>query len=607
MNAAALNFKERPVYYPAERPGYTAWVSLFPFGGDELGLVFNEIRRGENPAFAPAPLEAVEAMNLPYRFLPVAFSTTHPNLVSEHVTLKSIDRGATWEETGRCPAPSRHAYHVGRADGRIVRMCMAGRWVNLNADSWGFYIEESMDGGSTWKRLAHLLEESCWFAHRMKRLRDGTIIAVGSIWPTFGEGAQSPQRLCPRPGQKEDCVATFFASADDGYNWTGPHYVLPLTGAHEYDFVETPDGDLLFFLSTVQSNPPARQLVHRRNGRFVNDMLMEVRRGAPTDDNPQGGFTPETIVIRPDGLIVGGRRGMPYVCSNDLGANWYEIADAPVAAYQPMMILLDDDSVLTAAHHGHDGAFGEVDMFIKTHRFTVEAELPIPTRLDLQRDLAPDGRRYVNTFTAVLTAGGKPLESRTLELCVSNIWLPQPDGSQNPVPVEASPDVRTAVTDAQGAARFVLEDKEQISDIHHAYQVMARFEPDQDDGLTACRSFALRAYAMRPARNAPAPYPVYTQHGMIMITPQTAECFPDLAAVVEHFRTPDPAGPIEKWIAAAGDEKRAREIVDFLLANHILHGDEEGVYHWCRAVHDGGSGDPYVHEVRVCEVAEYCC
>ena len=45
--ASALGFEERAVYYPKERPGYTGWVSMFPLGGDEQGLVSNEIRRGQ--------------------------------------------------------------------------------------------------------------------------------------------------------------------------------------------------------------------------------------------------------------------------------------------------------------------------------------------------------------------------------------------------------------------------------------------------------------------------------------------------------------------------------------------------------------------------------
>jgi hypothetical protein len=35
---------------------------------------------------------------------------------------------------------------------------------------------------------------------------------------------------------------------------------------------------------------------------------MEVRRGIPQDDNVQGGITPETMTMTPEGLIVGVRR-----------------------------------------------------------------------------------------------------------------------------------------------------------------------------------------------------------------------------------------------------------------------------------------------------------
>jgi hypothetical protein len=398
----------------------------------------------------------------------------------------------------------------------------------------------------------------------------------------------------------------FFASSDTGHTWSGPHYVLPRTEGHEFDFVELPDGQLLFFLSSIQSNQPARQIVRREEGRFVNDPMMDVRRGATTDEDPCGGFTPETIVVRSDGLLIGGRRGSPYVCSNDLGENWYEIEGAPPAEYQPMMVLLPDDRVLTVWHHGGDTALGEYDMFIGTHGFRVEADLPQPTRLTLERELSADGKQYVNTFRARLSAGSEPVPGRTVELRVRNTWRPQPDGRENPVSVFDSPDVRRSMTDEKGIARFELNDKAVINDLHHNYGLAATFTPGPEEHLAGSTSRTLSAYALTHRRDDTAPYPIYNVHGLLMVTPETAERFPELEKIVEHFRMPDPDAPLERWIEIVGNEKRAREIVDFLVDHHILRKDDEGMLRWYRAVHSGGPGEPYIHGVRVCDVKEYC-
>ena len=69
MYARASDFEEVVVYYSEERPGYVAWASLFQFGNGELGIAFNEIRRGRNPNFQPPTLESVEAIQVPYRVL----------------------------------------------------------------------------------------------------------------------------------------------------------------------------------------------------------------------------------------------------------------------------------------------------------------------------------------------------------------------------------------------------------------------------------------------------------------------------------------------------------------------------------------------------------
>jgi len=606
-SARAVDFEERDAYCPEVRPGYAAWVSLFHFGNGDLGVALNEIRRGENPDFSAPTVEFVEAMGSPYRVTPDLLPASNRDLLSEYVSLVSSDQGKTWRETGRCPVDTRHYWYVGFPDGRLVRVIATQHYrYKVGEERLCNVVEESCDGGSTWNELARIMEGKFFYVHKWKKLKSGAIVAVGPVVQSFGPGGARETRHSTVPGQILPNETAFLISEDGGRTWDGPHYILPGITSWEPDFVDLSDGSLLFINSTVQAGRAVRQITRKTVSGWVNDPLMEIHRGAPIDDDVQGGFTPETIAIRPDEMIVGARRGKVYSCSNDLGENWYEIDGAPKCNYQPIIECLSDGRLLTAWHLGGDTRFGEFDMVIGTHAFVVEADLPTPTKLTLERALSEDGSRYVNAFDATLTAAGAPAVGRDIEMRVKNNWLDQPDGRMNPVDVWESPDVRKAVTDERGVARFALADKDAIPDIHHGYVVAVSFTPKEADELAACKGPTRGGYPLTPSKSDPAPYPIYLNHGLVMVTPDTAKRFPDLADVVKAFNVPDPDTTVEKWIDVAGSAERAREILDFLVQNHVVAVDDAGVYHWYRSVHSGGQGEPWIHELRVCDLEEHC-
>ncbi len=608
--AQALDFDKRAVYYPKVRPGYTAWASLFKFGNGDLGIAFNEIRRGRNPDFNPPPLEFVEAMALQYREIPDVFPPCNPDLISEYVNLKSTDNGKSWTETGRCPAHTRHYWHVGFSDGRLVRLIGTQhyRYELSPEDRMCSIVEESTDGGNKWKEIARFLEGKFFYGHKFKKLQNGSIIATGPIQSSFGPEGSRTGLSTTIPGEIKPVQTCFMISEDGGYTWDGPHYIFPGIMSWEPDFVELSDGSLLFINSTVQAGRAVRQIVRKTPTGWVNDPLMEIRRGTPDnwENERQGGFTPETVTITEDGLIVGARRGGVYSCSNDLGENWYEIDGASACKYQPMIEYLGDNKFLTVWHEGGDTRFGEIDMFIGLHDFTVKANLPKPAKLTLQRELSEDKRQYINSYLAKLTADGEPAAGREIELRVRNLRLPQPDGKVNPINVWDSPDIRKAVTDEDGIARFALKDKENIMDVGHCYEVAVSFTPNPDDDLLPCKGPSMLLRALTTVRGNPAPYPAYLRWGTLMVTPETAKRFPDLPDVVKHFDIPDPDTKIDKWIEAAGSKKRAEEILDFLIANHIVSKDDNGVYHWYRGCLSGCEGEGWIHKVDICEIEEHC-
>ncbi|MCK5157481.1 MAG: hypothetical protein KAQ69_13715, partial [Spirochaetales bacterium] len=386
--------------------------------------------------------------------------------------------------------------------------------------------------------------------------------------------------------------------------------------AWEPDFVELPDGALLFINSTVQGGRAVRQIVRKSSTGWVNGPLMEIHRGAPDDweKNKQGGFTPESVTMTPAGLIVGARRGGVYSCSNDLGENWYEIEGPAKCNYQPIIENLPDGKFLAVWHYGGDTRFGEIDMFIGTHEFELEANLslPLPTVLTLERELSEDRTQYISSFSARLTADGKAVAGREIQLQVRDVWVFDPKRRMNPVNVWDSPDIRIGITNSGGVARFELKDKVRIPDIHHCYQVGVSFVPASGEKLAGCKGPARPAYSLTQARNNSAPYPIYNLGGRIMITPATREKFPDLVDIVKHFCVPDPSAGIDTWIKASGSEKRAKEVLGFLMKYHIVHSDEKGVYHWYRAIgsipgpEELKPGMQYIHGVEVCTLEEYC-
>ena len=246
--------------------------------------------------------------------------------VSERVYLASDDGGEHWYETGRCPLAEGSFLNAGFADGRLVGLDV-GR-VNAARTGWCDYIavRESTDGGSTWTETARLLEGCAVYLWRLRRLRDGSLLVLASFYGTpWGAGCERATRNTMLPGETYlNKIQTFFLHSPDGQSFSGPHYVLPGIGAHEYDAAELSDGRLLFVAGDVQGTPVGRQLVRRSAQGFINGPLLPIGAGAPPEPakNPQGGFVPESIVCLPGDVLVGARRGKPFSCSGDLGQTW---------------------------------------------------------------------------------------------------------------------------------------------------------------------------------------------------------------------------------------------------------------------------------------------
>ena len=595
--ATAVDFEEQVVYYPKERPGYTGWVNVFLFGNGDIGLGFDEVRRAPNPRHIPVPVEFLEASGIAYLYSRTFLPSAHPDLLHERVYMKSTDAGRSWKEIHREWGTVYES--VGYPDGRLVRVPYDGSFYPEHGnDRLYASVEESLDDGHSFRQIARLPNIT---AYRFKKLRDGSLVLLGPLAPTYGPGGDRFKGGARYPGECLGTQAAFMFSPDGGYTWTGPHYVLPGVSAPEPDFVELPDGRLLIINCGVQMGAAVRQFVHRIKTGFICDRVMDIQKGGPGSYNVQSGIVPEAIDITADGMIIGARRASAYACSNDLGETWYPIEGIPNCKYQPQVLCLPDGRFMAAWHQGTDSAFGQYDMYIGIHTFRLKANLPQPTRLSLQRSLSEDGSQFINAFSSRLTVGGKPVAGKTIELRVKPDW--RDDGTHDPTPVGESPHVRTAVTDKDGLARFVLTKIDLLPTIHYGYDVQASFTPQPGDNLAMCKSVSFNCYNKTSRRNTPYACPLYFAECVLFLSAPTAQQFPELVDLVETFERFDTDTTREEWDKAIGNASRAGEILEFLLANQALSLTEDGKYRWYRSVH---CGPKIIEHVRVNDLPDYC-
>ena len=588
----AVGARRETIYLPAKRPGFAAWVTGFDYGDGSVGISFKETERAPDPDYRPAKLEMGEAVGAPVSYASVECGDAEER--SWRVYLRSRDCGRTFEETGRCSLTDGSFCNIGFPDGRIIGLDVPR--INEDRTAWCDYIaiRESSDGGSTWKPVARLLEGCSPYLWRVRRLRDGSVIVLASLYGTvWGPGRERATRNTMLPGETYlSKIQTFFLRTRDGYVYDGPHYVLPGIGAHEYDVAECPDGRLLFIAGDVQGTPVARQFVEEKDGRYLNGTLYGIGRGAPPDPaaDPQGGFVPESVVMLPDGLLIGSRRGKPYSCSGDFGENWFELEGVGKSLYQPFLMLLPDGTAANFGHEGGDAALGHSDMWIGADYFRVQNRMPAACTLQLARGLSADGNRYENVFRAELHAGGRPIAGQRVLFRFLPVW--KEDGSVNTARQDDAPFQISAVTDESGAAFAHAADFDGIPDIHFYYNADVVFRPEEGSAFAGCDGPIMCVAALTPRRRCRYPYDAYFNEGMLYLSPDFLKKFPEAVRQLAPY-----CGP-----AGLLPENLQRELREGLCRCGVLRRETDGL-RWRHSVHAKcplvevkpmGGGDWYV-------------
>lgn len=517
------------IYRPVKRPGFTAWTTAFDYGNGRIGLSFKETVACPNPDYAPPALEDSEVIGAPVSYGSVCCGD--PGQTSYRVYLASDDCGRSFYETGRCPISEGSFCNVGFPDGRILGFDAP----EVHKSEGGILVRESTDGGKTWQFVDHILTGTAPYLWRVRRLRSGTILLLCCFFGTpWGPGRDRSTRNTLFPGESHrNKLQPFFLTSEDGRQFSGPHYVLPGTGAPEYDCAELEDGSLLFIAGDTQGTQVARQQVYPSPYGWINGSLYGVEKGAPPDpvNAPQGGYIPESIVALPGDLLVGGRRNRPYAVSNDLGANWHILEGLPKGLYQPFLLRMPDGTLANFGHLGGDQAFGQEDMWIGADFFRLAGSMPQSTRLTLSRVLSDDRSHYLNRFRARLTSGGQPVCGEAVTFRFQILW--KEDGNVNTAPQKDAPLQITAVTNAAGCATADVSRFDSIADIHFSFRVDVVYEPDETSGYAGCPGPAMACLGLRPHRNCRHPYDGYFAEGTLFLAPQLLEICPDLLQRLE--------------------------------------------------------------------------
>ena len=301
------------IYEPADALGFTAWTDCFDYQNGRLGLSFKEIRRAHDAAFVPPRLEMGEAIGAPVSYCSAECGSA--DTVSERVYMASDDGGEHWYETGRCPLAEGSFLNAGFADGRLVGLDVAASTPRAPAGATILPSGKARTAAAPGRK-----RPVCWRA--APSISGGCAACATARFSCLpastarrGALAANVQRATPCFPAKRISIRSrpFFLHSPDGRSFSGPHYVLPGIGAHEYDAAELSDGRLLFVAGDVQGTPVGRQLVRRSAQGFINRRCCPSARALRQSlrKNPQGGFVPESIVCLPGDVLVGARRGKP--------------------------------------------------------------------------------------------------------------------------------------------------------------------------------------------------------------------------------------------------------------------------------------------------------
>ena len=492
------HFESRNVYHSSQTPGYTSWVSFFPGEKGTWYLTCEEVRKPSTP------LPKVSRQQWYEVGLPVGYDKSQ--YLMEAVIFESADNMATWHEISRQAYHHQHSvtqFATARTkEGRFLRFIWAcyslDETVNPNDI---FYTSD--DNGKTWQRMPPFHDERFSSnAHRLRTLRDGTLVLAIPLSPRWGTGWERPVRSAKNLNAVNERSMTLYFSYDQGHTWEGP---LPIYGGQivsETDFVELPEGDLLCINNGIFANP-GRQRIYRHaddDGTITwTPGALEKSRGKARVG--EANEVPETVALTEEGILVGCMRAGRYSWSDDMGLTWQRLEGMPhigPEVYQPWIYYLGENRFACAGHYGRDAPISGADrddQNINLHLFEIEVLRKTKnTTIEVVRNYDESHERWKNEYTITLRCGAEPLAGKQIEF-----WYVERDKQGYDSHGKQTLDERMKiggkllkpVTDAQGIAHVALpefDDPDYIHqewpgarEVHFSYQLVARFNRDYSD------------------------------------------------------------------------------------------------------------------------------
>ena len=478
----ATEFESRRIYHSSQTPGYSSWVSFFPGERGQWYLTCEEVTIPETPLPKCSRQQWYEIG------LPAGYDKSQ--YLMEAVIFESTDNMKTWKEISREPYHHQHSVHqfatARTKDGRFLRFI----WSCYSLDPSVRHNEifyESSDNGKTWKKMPPFHHERfVSSAHRLRTLTDGTLVLAIPLSQLWGHGTtERPVRAASNLNYISHSSMCLYFSCNQGHTWEGP---LPIYGGQqvsETDFVELPDGNLLFINNSIFANP-GRQFVYR-DGKVWTPGPLERARGQVETREPN--MVPETVCLTEDGILVGCLRAGRYSWSDDLGINWQPLAGVPDTkreVYQPWIHYLGNNRFACAGHYGRDAPISgddKDDQYISIHFFTIEVlRKTKKTKIEIERDYDETANRWKNAYTIRLLCGGEPVAGKELDFWYVERNQPGYDSWNKDSLADRMKmggkliKLRSA---ADGIARVSLEEFDSVENVHLSYQFVVRFNSDR--------------------------------------------------------------------------------------------------------------------------------
>ncbi len=492
-----VEFESRCIYEPQRPPYYACWACLFPGEHGRWYVAFEEVSRPEKP-LSKSPAELTYAIGLPQGYDKSQF-------LMEAVIIESTDEMQSWHEVSRKGYRFHHTVGLYGGSGRTRN----GKFLRFH---WPVYcfdrsvkpneiLEVSEDDGKTWINKGSFHDAHfTGYPHRLRMLRDGTLVVCVPLWPRFGT-SERPIRASCNPYAVGEYSMTLFFSFDQGQSWEGPLPIYAGQRVSETDFVELPSGDLLFINNSIFAIP-GRQLIYRDGNHFTPGPLERARGNTcmPDGESINLNTVPEAVCLIDDGILVGCMRPGHYYFSDDLGQMWHPLPGSPqpksvesLQVYQPSMCYLGDGKVACAGHLGFDDPITNTEdetRFIKRHNLHVHLfkvnnlRKTKETTILVERNRVEGFRRWPNSYTLTLLCESQPLPEKELEFWYAEQGRAGYD-SFGKFTFEQRRELggkRIKVrTDADGKAHVNLSHLDEVKHTHYSYQFVVLFNADGTD------------------------------------------------------------------------------------------------------------------------------